>query len=115
MFVSQADGRLSSQLCRLKDAEGYIGRLLLIEATDAEWRGDKGQSDDCDVGVKTFAEDIQAQFGELCDGYPSIRVLRVRNPKETAMVVKALMQEALEAPPGRGQVEEAGTVHICGT
>ena len=79
-FASQRDGRLQSQLSSLEGAAEYLGRLLIVEATDAEWQQDARPADCQDlVGVRTMLKNLQLAYAELNrSGFPAIRILRVR-------------------------------------
>ena len=63
-FESQRDGRLQSQLDSLEGANEYRGRLLIVEATDAEWRQDARPAECQDLeGVQTMLESLQLSMG----------------------------------------------------
>ena len=51
--ADQTESRLDSQLMRLRDATEYVGRLLIVEAPDNDWRSDNTPDEYSDpVGVK---------------------------------------------------------------
>ena len=65
-FDSQRDHRLQSQLNTLEGATEYRGRLLIVEATDAEWQQDARPAEYQDfVGVRTLLNSLQLGYGEL--------------------------------------------------
>ena len=56
----------------------YWGRLLIVEATDAEWRRDASPTEFQEAdGVQTVLKTLQLRYGELnASGFPYLRVLR---------------------------------------
>ncbi len=58
-----------------------MGRLLIVEASDNDWKSDNMPDGYSDLlGVKTKLQILQSEHSDLdCRGYPTIRVLRVSN------------------------------------
>ena len=115
--ASQHESRLDSQLSRLRHATDYRGRLLIVEASDAEWKNDSTPNNFADfIGVKTMLQMLQSQFGDLDQrGLPIIRVLRVRSPVETAQAICELMREALDddvSPQGSSPSSGRPSPHV---
>ena len=64
----------------------FRARLLIVEVPDTEWKHDQSADEYAElIALRTTLQILQSQFGDLdARKLPTIRVIRVRSPDETA-------------------------------